>query len=921
MSDLVVRQTNLTQKSNTIENLRQATIEIKKTCEIVCKKIHACESPEMLMELRAKIRSNISILATFESELADNPATASEKEKEDFLTLKREMEQLSVKIENLSSYIETKQSIEVMLKEAMVNASGEIKSLSSVEDGTLLLREEENELKTLSKISLALDGLEEITKKIPSLEKKGKHPLRARWEKIKASREKKLKTLRRITSIWMSFEEIKQSLISWLSEKEEFFLKGNLNDEKIDSLSNQLLSISGGVSKQQQLLSELEGLFGEMTSYIDEGTSNELMGMINTIKVRNEELADKTNNKLQSLSHLATLQKEFQHKIDSLNQWIMKKKEKYSETIPIPEETVKEFLTKAKVSHEELSEKLKIVEKLQLQLKNCHFEDETLSQKLLVLNSECSDLCKALQDNINYLKYWDSINIWSQNSLNCLNELMNEAKKCQDANDVEAIEPDLKNILCQCQTRKLEQTEDSESHSCSKTCPIKITKGGQSVSITSYVDEITAKIEEVQEILNAKKGEFDEEKKSIEELWNTFRATEKKLAGSLQDVLQNIQKITVNESSLNALKSAATLVTELSKKCVNVKTLKDEYNDLGKQLITFEPTKVKNIQEATLEANTKWERISNLLTEQNTKSKCLISLWEQCIEIKEKLLTDLKIPKETLEDLKHAPSNTKEAAELLEKCKRAKEVVKKCRYPFEGFYKKQSQLIQELQTVPGFDVAPLKAELLEIQTSFSSISTNLTSRLNSFESQVEIWKQLDLLFDQLENGISDLKIEVETLDVSDFEICRLKLNKLEATNTSCTAKVSEIQSKIKMLLDMNETNEIPELKSRLQELEDFLSDFQSDYHNIQEDVNSLSNDWESMKKQIGQVGNELDAIKEALPPESDSDSNSAIWKNRETCQQVLSKLNNIENQIDVMEGDLAIFKQCQDLMETVQSFR
>jgi hypothetical protein len=238
-----------------------------------------------------------------------------------------------------------------------------------------------------------------------------------------------------------------QSLFTWLSEKEEFFLKENLSDENLDTLSNQLLNISGHVSKQQQLLSELEGLFGEMAPFIDEGTINEIKDMMSTIRVRNEELAEKTNNKLQSLSHLATLQKEFQHKIDSLNQWIMKKKEKYSETIPIPEETVKEFLAKAKVSHEELSEKLKFVEKLQFQLKNSHIEDETLSEKLQVLNRECSDLCKALQDNVNYLKYWDSINIWSQNSLSCLNELMNEAKKCQDANDVEAIEPDLKNIL------------------------------------------------------------------------------------------------------------------------------------------------------------------------------------------------------------------------------------------------------------------------------------------------------------------------------------------------------------------------------------------------------------------------------------------------------------------------------------------
>merc|ERR1712141_106037 len=226
-----------------------------------------------------------------------------------------------------------------MLKEAMNNALSDIKNLASLEDVSHLQREEEAELNRLATISVALDGLEEITKKIPNLEKKGEHPLRGRWEKIKASREKKLKTFRRISSIWMSFEEIKQTLIHWISEKEQFFLQESLNDENMDKLSNQLLNISGNISKQQQLLSELEGLFVEMMPFIDEETITELKDMISTIKARNDDLAEKTNKKLQSLSHLATLQKEFQHKIDSVNQSLMKKKEKYSETITIPEET------------------------------------------------------------------------------------------------------------------------------------------------------------------------------------------------------------------------------------------------------------------------------------------------------------------------------------------------------------------------------------------------------------------------------------------------------------------------------------------------------------------------------------------------------------------------------------------------------
>ena len=116
-----------------------------------------------------------------------------------------------------------------------------------------------------------------------------------------------------------------------------------MNDENIDQLSTQLLNISGNISKQQQLSSELEGLFGELIPFMNEETANEFKGMISTIKARNDDLAEKTNSKLQSLSQLANLQKEFQHKIDALNQWLMRKKEKYSETTPIPEEAVKEF--------------------------------------------------------------------------------------------------------------------------------------------------------------------------------------------------------------------------------------------------------------------------------------------------------------------------------------------------------------------------------------------------------------------------------------------------------------------------------------------------------------------------------------------------------------------------------------------------
>ena len=65
------------------------------------------------------------------------------------------------------------------------------------------------------------------------------------------------------------------------------------------------------------------------------------------------------------------------------------------------------------------------------------------------------------------------------------------------------------------------------------------------------------------------------------------------MAQGLQEVLQRVQTITVDTSTLDALKSAAEAVNVLSASCSGVKAMKDEYNALGKQLIGLEPSRAQ----------------------------------------------------------------------------------------------------------------------------------------------------------------------------------------------------------------------------------------------------------------------------------------------------------------------------------------
>ena len=131
-------------------------------------------------------------------------------------------------------------------------------------------------------------------------------------------------------------------------------------------------------------------------------------------------------------------------------------------------------------------------------------------------------------------------------------------------------------------------------------------------------------------------------------------------------------------------------------------------------------------------------------------------MWEQCIDIRNELLSDLSSAEEgsgVLDPSSGTPRDSKDVADLTDRTKKAIEVVKKCRYPFESYYKKQSQLIQELSTVPKFDVSPLKTDLTDVQKKFTVLGNALTAKLNSLESQVCI----DILqFPACSNSYMDL---------------------------------------------------------------------------------------------------------------------------------------------------------------------
>ena len=166
--------------------------------------------------------------------------------------------------------------------------------------------------------------------------------------------------------------------------------------------------------------------------------------------------------------------------------------------------------------------------------------------------------------------------------------------------------------------------------------------------------------------------------------------------------------------------------------------------------------------------------------------------------------------------------------------------------------------------MPKFDVSPLKSDLTDVQMRFTVLGNALTAKLNSLESQADLWKELDLLFDNFENALNETEVEMRTLDVADYELCKLKLGKIDVALKSLRSKEAEVKAKIKVLITTEEAEEGSTHASRLARLSQDLDDMAAKHAEVTQVISGVGEAWLKLKQQIADISKALEDLKEPL---------------------------------------------------------
>ncbi len=735
--------------------------------------------------------------------------------------------------------------------------------------------------------------------------------LMSRWKAVKTTSDQWTQKMAQLVASWRDLETSYNDLKDWMDEKEKLVetpletksLDGTLLNKNLEAVKE----LNNEITQKQSKLLDLAKECDVVAPNLTQESAGDLRANVSSLRERLSSLSDESRKRGNELSDAILVQQDFQAKLDGFRNWLKDFSSRTNALNEVPSDKIDVSLETCHDLAQQHEDKKAALGKIKKEMAEKGPSAAT-SQTLRDMEKKYNDLGVLLSDKKQALKRWSSFWTWHADSVASLRHLQQTIENGQTSGgELESASAELDNLARHCQTRKAEGSDDEQMAAKSKTYVI---QGGKPMSILLLVADILQKIVTLKDLVRDKEQQMQE----LDDKWEEFRQAEQRLADWLQTILQKVQKINVKENTLDALRVASEEVTEVNKECNEKSALKDDYGAIGKELMTADPSQVKVVQDALSEATSKWDKVTSLLQEQQAKSQSLLLMWEKCIEMKQGIDAQLSQAQDTYDTVCEASSvrGPNDVAKMADLCKKGLDLLKKLRHPFEAYYKKMTQLVQELQTVPAFDASPLKNELQDVQQRLTFLGVHLKSKLSELESQLVVWRQLQQSQDELANWIADAKSGMQEAlgNVADAELARIKLSKYTNELPAYLNMKKGIKQKIVQLQNMNKDLPPSVFSEISSAIDDDLREAEAASKELSDTLGDLGADTKSVRDAMKEVLDTLSKLREqSIKCDDTSGDDEAILARWRASKDILDEVDRCETKLSEVDGKIRDIKK------------
>ncbi len=736
--------------------------------------------------------------------------------------------------------------------------------------------------------------------------------LNSRWQAVKTASDHWNQKLGQLVKAWENYEKGQKEVRAWLDEKEKVIAEPfDLKSADQDVLTKRLdviTDLSKEIAQRQPKLLDLSRECDSVAASLSPEGASDLRNEVSRTRERLSDLADESRRQSNELSEAVALRQDLQGKLDGLKSWLKELTAGTNSLNEVPTERIEVGLHTCHDLSQQHEDKAALFDKTK---KEVSAASPAVQASYKDLERKYLDLGQLLTAKKQALRRWSSFLSWHGESVAALKHLQQTVEggsQQPSAEDLEAASLELDELALQCQTRKTEGSDDEQTAARSKTY---VLRDGKPMSILLLVADVLQKIVKLKDLVRVK----EQQAQDLEDKWEEFRQAEHRLADWLQAVLQRVQKINVKENNIDALRVASAAVAAINEECEDSISLKEKHQAIGRELMNSgDPSQVKAVEDALTEASSKWEKVAGLLKEQHVKSQTLLTMWESCQEQHAAISGQLEAADDILEAVKSplVAGSASEAATLADKCRSGLDGVKRLRHPFEAYYKRQTQLVQELSTVPGFDVSPLKGELQSVQQKFSFLGVSLKGKMSEFERQLVLWRQLEQSKDEMLSWVNEAEAGMADAlkNVSDAEVARVKLNKYKHELPAYANIKNGIDQKIDQLRNANPNEDVPELDDIEVHLDQRLQKAEETAKQLEKAIGHVGDSAKEVRDDIKQATDCLAKIREQVAKCDDmSGSDKEIFDRLETARELQGEVESFDDKLLAIERKIDAIRE------------
>ncbi|XP_032455805.1 nesprin-1 isoform X11 [Nasonia vitripennis] len=727
----------------------------------------------------------------------------------------------------------------------------------------------------------------------------------SRWNSIHDVALQTKTKLEKLVSSWNTFENDIKEFNEWLRNTEKTVsMEPNLQTPDINKLEQELHRLkefSKEISNRQAQLITLTQVSDQISHGLSIEGASTLKNRVTELKARVSKLADTVRHHINSTSDAVLATNEFQIKISDFENWMSRLRQNMAEISDVNIDNVDTSLQSVHAYLQEHSEKQPHFAAIYEEVK--YLSSRGSPEEAANLDEIYTSMAvkyKALEDDLlqkkRALEKWTELLNWNHETSAQLNHYKYEADARKPTiDDCERLSGELKNVQSKINSWK-EQIPTIDS-----ALGIQVRDNQEKpLTASSLINNLETQVVSLESTLNTKRDKLE----NLSSRWDKFRKLQQKLTEEIIGTQTALQEVTYTVDTCEklgpAIEKITNLIEEHQQRCPAKETLHQE----GAELLKEDQRSMTNVQVVLSSVDSNWEKVNELLHEQRKKYTDMDSSWKQFVEARGKLTAFIDESINLCNSVKEVPNDITQATFAVEKHKKALETLKKGKPYLEKMDSKAQQIMKEASLMPSFNVDSMESNVSSIHKKYQDTYSNIVEKIQLYETQVIIWKQIDDAKYELTRWLSDTNESLTAAceRLADAENGQSRLIKFREELPAHQLLRQGISTKTEQLLKFNRGVAIPTLASLNHQLDEEFKRVHQSADKLDQMTSSFAEKENKIRQEIKQSSDSISKVREEIIKCDDlTGENAKIMGRINRCKELkkeLQRCNSVLKKVD-----------------------